>query len=516
MDKIQKFSKEWFVTSASNETKAAARNLKQGAENNVQGNLERNVFDGTKQDVESWLSLIKKGPEVTKIIEQYGGLDNLFNLIDTDFDGNITPEESLGAASADTPEDAEKLDTKFTAKDLQEIYANVTAVDEAEVEETEKSKIYKFKDGSKTEVEYDSDGNVLKSVTEKTNKDGKVTKSVYDAAGKLVEVQGDGGEKQNIQQEDDLKIKNVTDEQGRIIKTVVEGKKVSQNKTVDIQYSKDGSKTVTTDTVGRTVVEKFDKDGNLVNKQQNFKYEGDLGGLDGIIDNTYQGSTGDCWLLAGVNAVAQTPAGKKILEDAIQIHEDGNVTITLKGVDRSYTYTPEQILSYEYASSPSATATGDYDMNLIEMAVTDYRKELLAKPENERPRAMKQANARSPLNGGTGEEIINYLTGKKGFTTADSNRIQNDIDAFAKNPERYAIVVNFRNDAENIYSEEAAELGDMSNVVNVISQHAYTISKVDDENVYVRDPRDSYWEIKYPKDKFFQNVIQASTVDLGT
>lgn len=513
MDEIRKYSREWFITNSSSKAKESAKNLKNGAENKVDGSLNRGVFNGDKEDVKGWLEIVKNGAETERLIKEYGGFDNIFALIDTDEDGVIDDDEISAMAGVDTPEDEERLDKKFTTKDLQMIYDNVMAVDSAKVEETENKKTYKYNDGSKTEVEYDKDGNIQKTTSYKSDEDGKIVRKTYDKDGKLLEVDTGDGNKQGITEQNGLKVKNFTDDKGRIIKTVTEGKTEKDKKTVDTEYHNDGSKTVTTDTIGRHIVEKYDKNEKLISKDIVYKYESDMGGLDGVIEDTYQGTAGDCWLLAGVNSVAQTPAGKEMIKNAIHKNDDGSVTITLKGVDRSYTYTPEELVSYDYASSPMATATGDLDMNLIERAVSEYRRELLSKPEAEIPRSMKQATKRDPLNAGTGEESMFYLTGKKGYTTGDTNKIKQDIDKFAQKPDNYGIVVNFKQGDPDIYSHEAAEMGTREDAVEIISNHAYTVSRVDDKNVYVRDPKDSYWEIKYPKEKFFENVAQCSTVD---
>lgn len=519
MDKMIKFSKEWFVTSAKPEIKEAAKNLKQGVDSGAEGNLNKTVFSmgGDSASIQEWIEILPKGSEMQKLIEQYGGFDNLFRLMDTDQDDIISQEETNDAAGADTPEHETRLDKNFNAKDLQTIYENVMAVEEAEVEKTDTKTTYTFKDGTKTEVEYDSDGNVLKSVAEGVDEDGNKVKRTYDKDGILLEVLSANGGKSNVSSLNGLKVTNVTDEQGRIISTTYEGKKASEGKTVETKYNDDGSKVVTTKTIGRTIIENYDKAGNLTDKKETYEYENSAhGALDGTVEPTWQGRTGDCWLIAGTNSLARTELGAKMIKDVIHKNDDGSVTITLKGANKTYTYTPEQIMSYEYAINKEYTATGDLDMNLIEMAVSDYRREIIATtPESEIPREMKDANNRAPLEGGTGEESMFYLTGIKGNTTSDVKAIGKEIDKFQQNPQKYAMVVNFKEDDPTVYCEEAEEFGwSRSDIVEILDKHAYTVNRVDEKNVWLKDPKDSYWEIRYPKDKFYQNVQRISSVDL--
>ena len=85
---------------------------------------------------------------------------------------------------------------------------------------------------------------------------------------------------------------------------------------------------------------------------------------NGKIDIPFrQGQTGDCWLLAGIQSLSMTPQGKKVLDNAVKVDKQGNATVTLKGVGKTYKVTARDLKCSNELSS------GDSDVRALEIAM---------------------------------------------------------------------------------------------------------------------------------------------------
>ncbi len=91
---------------------------------------------------------------------------------------------------------------------------------------------------------------------------------------------------------------------------------------------------------------------------------------NGKIDQSFkQGQTGDCWLLAGIKSLSMTPEGKKILDNAVKVDQNGNAVVTLKGVGKKYTVTARDL------KCSNELSTGDTDVRALEIAMDRYFRE---------------------------------------------------------------------------------------------------------------------------------------------
>ena len=203
--------------------------------------------------------------------------------------------------------------------------------------------------------------------------------------------------------------------------------------------------------------------------------------------------------MASVNALRDTKAGEKIIQDAICHNKDDSITVYLKGVNKSYTYTPEQIGAHEYTNPDKKYSSGDIDMNLIEMAFNDYRKEILA----DNPKAfgdLRKATLSDPLEGGHLETVIKVLTGKDFDGVIIKPRLEKVLQDKQKKIQNYAMLTSFKNKD--------------SEIDGIITNHAYSIKRVTKNCVYVVNPHDSSKEIAYPKNKFLENAEEIVSFDL--
>lgn len=230
---------------------------------------------------------------------------------------------------------------------------------------------------------------------------------------------------------------------------------------------------------------------------------------NGQIDNEFkQGYTGDCWLVATIKAISNNPKAKKALESLISVDKFGNVTITLKGVNRTYTFTPEEI------AGSTELSTGDMDVRAIEMAVNKYYHEEQAHG------SIIEHNVNDIDKGGQGGQALNILFGKGGrnyigeslygelwramFKTGDS------LIEKIKSGE-YICIVSV---GLNTHSPEDAE-DEKGNGVSIHKNHAYSLVDADDNYVYLVNPWNTSQVLKMTHENFKKTFNSADLVNVS-
>lgn len=239
--------------------------------------------------------------------------------------------------------------------------------------------------------------------------------------------------------------------------------------------------------------------------------------IDGKIDKFSQSKdvTGDCWLLAGLEALSGTKNGAKIIKDSIAQDKDGNVTVTLKGVGEKYTFTPKEI-----SDAASRLSTGDDDVRVIEMAVEQHRlktnkltKDKIIIQSEGLNRSLSNrlcGNSKISLDGGTQDETFFLLTGEKSAAFKKSLLpLLKKFQGYSTNPQefltmkqnqpyRYAMVITFgKNEGEKY------------------TKHGYTLKSVDNASVTIINPWDSSKEIKMDKKDFMDSCNGIYSCDMG-
>ena len=135
--------------------------------------------------------------------------------------------------------------------------------------------------------------------------------------------------------------------------------------------------------------------------------------INGKIDeNVIQGrDTGDCWLIAGINAINATDKGKQIIRNSIIPNQDGTVTVNFAGYGKSYTITQDEINKYDTdLNIHDKYSNGDNDMLVLELAMD--------KLIEENPDLMKTGDG---INGGYMENLWKALTPNYKIETFDDN-----------------------------------------------------------------------------------------------
>jgi len=477
------------------------------------------------------------------------------------------------------------------------------------------------KKGEKTTTvqhnQYQADGKTLaQSDKTVTKQDGTVstTNSKYNESGKITE-------KHTVIKDDkgtvtkDLTTTNTYGENGKISKSVTTGTNANGeynetinfdskgNKTsVDMSYYKLGAKVVdhyegaNLDnryghipsesivyeddgvTVKQKTINKFDADGVLIgqeiqDKDGNVISTHDFSKVDGTFDTSYQKGRGDCYLLAGLNALRASSTGMELLKQNITITQDaqGNnvYTITFPGakearqklieqgvpedkidIKESYTFT-EAELHEKAKDAGKKYSAGDKDVLLLEVAYEQYRTEakndiqdlLAVKPDMKPREAETLLHARGVnshddgdnLSSGQGADAIFMLTGKpykelqiRGGNDAKAVcQIGSDLNmtiigsSSELSPEMSANIDNMLNKIEQDCKD--GKLDDFVACVNfnVTSQvvngqeikgggHAFSITKVEGDKVYLQNPWDPTKEIVMTRDELKQAATGLS------
>lgn len=437
---------------------------------------------------------------------------------------------------------------------------------------TEKHTIKKDKAGTvisdlTTKAKYAKDGKTLKKMDVTGTKDGNPysEKLQYDDKGKL------------------KSIDKISYKRGQKLEEHYEGANLENRKnclpSTQIAYEKDGKtvKEVTTNT--------FDKDGVLIgsetkDKDGNVIATHDFSKIDGKFDTSYQKGRGDCYLLAGLNAITESESGREALKDTITVGKDpktGETTYTVhfpgaakirenlikQGVPEdqidikdSYTYTESEIHEKAKLAGPKYS-TGDKDVLLLEVAYEDFRGDAKADvadlqkvhPNMKDSEAYMQLHAAGgmtqgeadELNGGFTQDAIYLLTGKNSeiyssrtpgvpshapICEVDSDLNMNITgEGFKLTPEQNAKADSMLDRIENDCKD--GKLDDYAATIsfNVSTQtvngkvisgggHAFTISKVEGDKVYIRNPWDPTKEIIMTRDEVKQAATTITLTDI--
>lgn len=239
---------------------------------------------------------------------------------------------------------------------------------------------------------------------------------------------------------------------------------------------------------------------------------------DGKIDDFTQGSIGDCWLLSAINGLKRHPKGKEILEKSLFVDKDNNITVTLQGPKKQYTFTKEQIDSV-LNKSDYYYSTGDRDVLAIEMAVEKFKTETAQKSSNRVTNMynyyIPPTQEDMPLEGGQAYNSLHLLTGMQ------SNRVNR---TYAPN----VILTNDTASVGQLDEEKIQKILDNSNNIVIAeyrtpdSGHAVVLSSMDKDNVYVIDsdisaknPNRKVVPTPIDKKEFFDKLIDITYTDLS-
>lgn len=214
-----------------------------------------------------------------------------------------------------------------------------------------------------------------------------------------------------------------------------------------------------------------------------------------FIGQTKQGSTGDCWLLAGLNSVIAKPKMLNELEKLVTIDKktgDYHVKLNADGKNLTYKVSKRDLSEY------TALSTGSEKVNAVEIAMDKYIRDLAYKDRKDEFRI---------------DDEFGYVS----FVTIDSNfssflwrtMFGNNYDLFNikvdsstedfNNPNRvYEMSLNGveRRAVNGLAKSEKDEN------YSIISRHAYSIIGSDEKNIYLLNPWDSADKITITREDF--------------
>lgn len=236
-----------------------------------------------------------------------------------------------------------------------------------------------------------------------------------------------------------------------------------------------------------------------------------------------QGQIGDCWFLGSLRALTYTQYGLNIIKQSVIRENNGNVTVKLRGINKSYTFTPKDIQEY---TNLYPFSNGNDDVKMLEMAIlrelnhsnSPILDVLNPDPQNRgfRDSTLPGGHSQIATKDGrifisafkllTGEDNDNIYIGKTGdkkidvfsddgFYKKTNKELNNQLASMQKYPNRYAAVVCFANSDE------------------LVNMHQYAIKRVNNDCIIVVNPWNTSEEIKISKEYLIKHYVRAQIFD---
>ena len=222
---------------------------------------------------------------------------------------------------------------------------------------------------------------------------------------------------------------------------------------------------------------------------------------NGKVDGEFkQNAVGDCWLLSGIKSISNNPASLKILNDNLKYNEDdGSVSVTLKGVNKTITVSREEL----YGSSE--LSKGDLDIRAIEIATNKHFQEEYHKSSKS---LCKISPPRADINGNSSVKAYELLLGIKGeHKPVRQDNVSDFVNNYIKDNNHLVVV------SRHYKPDERTIDGKGKNVL-VYSHHAYSVAGADDKFVYIINPHDSSKKIPLTYKQFGQIFDEADIAEI--
>ncbi len=252
---------------------------------------------------------------------------------------------------------------------------------------------------------------------------------------------------------------------------------------------------------------------------------------NGDIDADFsQGQTGDCWFLATIQALRNSPQWQDLLDDCVNIDpKTENVIVNLKGVNKSYTITPQELADSDRFSS------GDLDVRAMEIALQRYFKEnpVMGKTSidgNNPAIAFKlltgsdtiQISSRiaNPDFGhqpakknnkpGTSLFAVPHIAAREPALIKNKHFYDEMLDMMQKYGEQGIFVASTKEKLDKKYTDVSIKDIFSGKGFKLVKNHAYAVKKVDSDYVYLINPHDTSRVVKIPREDFLECFEQVT------
>ncbi|MES2888618.1 MAG: C2 family cysteine protease [Pseudomonadota bacterium] len=176
------------------------------------------------------------------------------------------------------------------------------------------------------------------------------------------------------------------------------------------------------------------------------------GTADGRIDEFTQGGVGDCFALAAINAVNQTPAGREQIMNSIT-HHDGVYSVQFAGDPNHTVFT----VTEEEVAEATKISDGDHDVAILELAMEKY----------------SQIRGGTIFDGGQPSTILSLLTGHPTRSSVEGTPRSADalIEEAASSPQGFSMTLSCGVSPEGLPLRGRDPAS--------VSWHAFTVTDVD-------------------------------------